>query len=64
MLKMKLATKQDLIKIIQVAVANIKKLAAADIDDRTDLQRFRRSAEDQLRSSDQLTMILIATRKE
>ena len=61
MLKTQLATKQDLLKIIQAA--NIKKVSGADIDDRNDLKNFMKSSEAQLNSSDQLTMILITTAK-
>jgi hypothetical protein len=60
MIKTQISNKQELLKAIQSAT--IKKIIADDIDDKTDLQKIVKQADDQLRSNDQMTMLLIMTK--
>lgn len=59
MLKQKILNKQDLIRLIQST--QIKKIEAADINNKDDIKEINRAAEQHLRSNHQITMFVITT---
>lgn len=62
MLKQKLNTKSDLMRVIQST--NIKKIIGVDVDNRNDVTAFCKQAEQQLASTDQVTVFLIRSTKQ
>jgi hypothetical protein len=59
MLELKITNKQELIRLIQSA--NIKKIDAADINNKDDIKEMTRAAEQHLRSNNKITMFIITT---
>ena len=62
MLQKSIDTKQQLISVVNAA--SIKKIIGADIQDKKQLQEIMKNADDIFKSSNQLTVILIETRKK
>jgi hypothetical protein len=59
MLEQKITTKNDMVRILQSA--NIKKIIAADIKSKDDLDKMNLAAQQQLRSNNKITIFLITT---
>lgn len=57
MLQQKISNKQELIRLIQSAY--IKKIEAADINNKDDIKEMTRAAEQHLRSNHKITMFVI-----
>ena len=59
MMELKITNKQELIRLIQSA--NIKKIDAADINNKDDIKEMTRASEMHLRSNNKITMFIITT---